>query len=80
MATAPSHNRQMERRKTMKQRLLAILKEAARAAVSAFLAALGLAASATTSGCCTIITPADEAPSVSLTGAIPVGLQFNQTK
>ena len=35
----------------MKQKLIAVLREAARAAVSAFLAALGLAASVTTSGC-----------------------------
>lgn len=35
----------------MKQKLIAVLREAARAAVSAFLAALGLAASATASGC-----------------------------
>jgi len=61
----------------MKTWLLAVLKEAARAAVSAFLAALGLAASTTATGCTTVITPSDESPAVSVTGAIPLGFQFN---
>ena len=28
-------------------------------------------------GCTTVITPSDDAPSVSVTGAIPLGLQLN---
>lgn len=57
--------------------MIAALKEAVRAAVSAFLAALGLAASVSASGCTTVITPAEDAPSVSVTGAVPFGFQFN---
>lgn len=64
----------------VKSKFKTVLKEIARAAVSAILAALGLAASSTATGCTTVITPADEAPSVSVTGAIPLGFQFNGNK
>ena len=58
----------------MKKLMIAALKEAARAAVSAFLAALGLAASVSATGCTTVVLPDDQAHCVSLTGAIPVGI------
>lgn len=52
----------------MKKYILAALKEAARAAVSAFLAALGLAASVSATGCTTINIPADDARPASFNG------------
>jgi len=61
----------------VKSKFKTVLKEVVRAAVSAFLAALGLAASSTATGCTTVITPSDESPAVSVTGAIPLGFQFN---
>lgn len=62
----------------MKKLMIAALKEAARAAVSAFLAALGLAASVSATGCTTVLVPEGEgAKSVTVTGALPVGFQFN---
>ena len=62
----------------MKKLMIAALKEAARAAVSAFLAALGLVASVSTSGCTTVLVPeGKDAKSVTVTGSLPVGLQFN---
>lgn len=61
----------------MKQKILAVLREAARAALTAFLAALGLTAA---SGCCTVISPDGEAPTVSVTGAVPIGFQLNGAK
>ena len=63
----------------LKSKLLAVLKEAARAAVSAFLAALGLVASVSASGCA-VVVPSDDARSVAVTGAIPLSLQFNSEK
>ncbi len=62
-----------------RKRLVAALKEAARAAASAFLAALGLAASVSAMGCA-VVVPADDARSVTAVGAIPLGLQFNGKK
>lgn len=52
----------------MKKLMIAALKEAARAAVSAFLAALGLVASVSASGCTTINIPADDARPASFNG------------
>ena len=52
----------------MRKLMIAALKEAARAAVSAFLAALGLAASVSATGCTTINIPADDARSASFNG------------
>ena len=62
----------------MKKLMIAALKEAARAAVSAILAALGLAASVSATGCTTVLVPeGNDAKSVTVTGALPVGSQFN---
>lgn len=58
----------------IKKKYKVLLKEAARAAVSAL---VGVLAAALNSGCTTVITPADEAPCVSVTGAIPLGIQYN---
>ena len=62
----------------MKKLMIAALKEAVRATVSAILAALGLAASVSATGCTTVLVPeGNDAKSVTVTGALPVGLQFN---
>lgn len=58
----------------MKNKVKVLLKEAARAAVAAF---VGVIVAALNSGCTTVITPADEAPCVSVTGAVPFGIQYN---
>ena len=57
-----------------KTKIKDLFKEAARAAVAAI---VGVIAAALGSGCTTVITPADEAPCVSVTGAIPLGVQIN---
>lgn len=61
-------------KKKMKKKLKDLLVEAARAAVAAI---VGVFAAALSSGCTTVITPAEEAPCVSVTGAVPFGFQFN---
>ena len=58
----------------MKKRIKDLLVEAARAAVAAI---VGVFAAALSSGCTTVITPAKDAPCVSVTGAVPVGIQYN---
>ena len=57
----------------MKKKTKALLVEALKAAVAAFIGAI----TAAFSGCTTVITPADEAPCVSVTGAVPFGFQYN---
>ena len=61
----------------MKKLLIAALKEAARAAVSAFLSALGVTTILSATGCTSVLVPNDDAKSVTVTGALPVGFQFN---
>ena len=61
----------------IKAKVVAALKAAAQAAVTALLTALGLGALGGVSGCTTVVVPNDEAKSVSVTGAIPLGFQFN---
>ena len=62
----------------MKKLMIAALKEAARAAVSAFLTALGVTTILSATGCMTVSMPEGEnAKSVTVTGALPVGFQFN---
>lgn len=61
----------------MKKHIIAALKEAARAAVSAFLTALGVTTILSATGCTSVLVPTDDAKSVTVTGALPVGLQFN---
>ena len=58
----------------MKDKIKALIREAARAAVAAI---VGVFAAALNSGCTTVITPAEEAPCVSVTGAVPFGFQYN---
>lgn len=62
----------------IKAKVVAALKAAAQAAVTALLTALGLGAM---QGCTTVVLPTanEEASSstVSITGAIPFGFQFN---
>ena len=60
----------------LKQKLIAALKAAAQAGLTALLTALGLGALGSTSGC-TVVVPNDDAKSVSVTGAIPLGIQLN---
>lgn len=52
----------------MRKLMIAALKEVARAAASALIAALGLAASVSASGCTTINIPADDARPASFNG------------
>ena len=62
----------------MKKLMIAALKEAARAAVSAFLTAIGVTTILSATGCTTVLVPeGNDAKSVTVTGALPVGLQFN---
>ena len=61
----------------MKKLLIAALKEAARAAVSAFLTAIGVTTILSATGCTSVLVPNDDAKSVTVTGALPVGFQFN---
>ena len=58
----------------MKDKIKALIREAARAAVAAI---VGVFAAALSSGCTTVITPAEETPCVSVTGALPFGFQYN---
>jgi len=57
----------------MKNKIKALLMEAVKAAVAAFIGAM----TAAFSGCTTVITPAEQAPTVSVTGAVPFGIQYN---
>ena len=63
----------------IKEKLLVALKEAARAAVTALLTALGIGAIGSLEGC-TVITPSDGASTVTVTGALPLGFQLNTNK
>ena len=62
----------------MKKKFRSQMKELGKGLLQAL--AAGLAAWLATTfgtGCTTVITPSDDAPSVSVTGAIPLGLQLN---
>ena len=62
----------------MKKKFRSQLKELGKGLLQAL--AAGLAAWLATTfgiGCTTIITPSDDAPSVSVTGAVPFGIQLN---
>ena len=61
----------------LKAKIAAALRAALQAAVTALLTALGLGVFGGASGCTTVVVPNDEAKSVSITGAIPLGFQFN---
>ena len=61
----------------MKKLMITALKEAARAAVSAFLTAIGVTTIFSATGCTTVLVPDNDAKSVTVTGALPVGFQFN---
>ena len=62
----------------MKKKFRSQMKELGKGLLQALAAGL-TAWLATTfgTGCTTVITPGDDAPSVSVTGAIPFGLQLN---
>ena len=62
----------------LKAKIVAALKAAMQAAVTALFTALGLGVLGGTSGCTTVVVPNDEAKSVSVRGAIPLGFQFNR--
>lgn len=64
----------------LKAKVVAALKAAAQAAVTALLTALGIGVLSGTSGCTTVITPTGETPTVSVTGAVPIGVQLNMDK
>lgn len=63
----------------LKAKIVTALKVAMQSAVTAFLTALGLGALGGATGCTTVVVTNDEAKAVSVTGAIPLALQFNNT-
>lgn len=56
------------------------LKELGKCVLNALAAGLTAWFATITTGCTTVITPSDEAPTVSVTGAVPIGLQLNMKK